>query len=337
MSLFATDAALLTDAPRPTTPSARPRADEPKPTMNAQVPDVACDEPSPPSLREHWSRMLPALIESALSHGLVRTAAMLHEASLEHAGITSDAIDTSRQRIDACAALDAALQQRQLHGELAFVPSLSSSRSGTPRFVTGVRWEELSHPAVAAYMVGELGDGAQAELRNFLEETLRDGALLLDLEPGVGTAVLTALSWAGGTVHARAWQSDAMLHALISRNTAHAGLAGRLDLQASVASPADLQTRTTPSQTIIHLGSHSAAPFTSLLKSWASRATAVVWQTGAAQDQTQASALTSLGFTLFVLAEREGEMLLVPYAADASATTAFALSHAYVAALEHTA
>ena len=335
VSLFATDANLLNDARSASVSPARsgaPRKNSP--AIAATIPaDASSVAPLP--LADLWSQLLPALVDSALARGLVRTAAMLHETATEQPGVSPNAVSISRQRIDACAAVDAALQQRQLHGELAFVPSLSPASDGTARFMTGLCWDELAHPTVASFVDEELRDGAQAELRNFLEETLRDGAVLLDLEPGVGTAIASALTWPGGRVTARAWQPDRVLHALIARNATHAGCAARLDLQAHAASAAELHSRTMPTNAIIHIGSQAVAPFKAVLKLFAQRSAAIAWRADLETSDIQADALSALGYTPFVIGVRDGAMELVPWQDDDGATMAFALSRNYVNLLEN--
>jgi hypothetical protein len=306
MSLFATDSSLLE-------PVAESRTDH------------TSEDPA-----EALASLLPQLVADALHRGHVRSAAMTFEQAASLLPFDHPAMQHARQLLDQCAAADAALQQRQIAGEMVVVPSLTECAPGVPRFQFGVSEAELGHPTVIAFLRDEQDTGAQAELRNFLEQAMLDGDDYIDLDPGAGAGVLSACTMSSGRMVAVT--ADAVLQQLIIRNARQFSGAGESHSPVQVVSDiTEATTLITPARTIVHLGSLPASSVVSAGSSWRDHAIAFAWD---AADPSAAfyvqQELEQLGASSFVMAEDEEGMSLAPFRIGCGATTAFALSERFI-------
>lgn len=128
--------------------------------------------------------------------GLLRTAGFS-----ESANRRLEALVAKAPFIDAIAAAASATNERQTvdgwlaetHGEATrtLIPSASLNTDGLPRFVVAMPRD--AGDALIDSITRELSqDGADSELRNFLDEILIEEMAFIDFDPGVGFAVLTA-------------------------------------------------------------------------------------------------------------------------------------------------
>lgn len=325
MSLFATDPALLRPreaAAAPTPPHATPAhvpapAAAPMAAIGAAAPAVA-----------PWQALLPALVDGALRRGHVRAAALLAESAAAMASDDGDSLTFATQLIDTVAAVDAALQRRQLAGEAVLVPSLVESAPGLPRFAIGLTFHELALPAVRDFVEGELGDGHDAELRTFLDQLLAAGDVYLDLAPGAGAALLTAATHPARP-KAVAWCAEAALTTVLVRNVHAAGAESQVQVVSGHATPEAIDARA-GARTIIHVGT-DASLLRGGLTRWSVRPTVIAFRTGAATTADTMAALDAAGFECFALT---AAMELVPLVRAPRASVGFALSPACSAQLE---
>lgn len=312
MSLFATDSSLMETA-----------IGSWSPTPSAGLPaDVLAS-------------LLPQLVADALSRGHVRSAAMTFEQAASLLPFDHPAMQTARQLLDRCAATDTALQQRQIAGEMVIIPSLTESAPGIPRFHVGVTEAELAHPAVVAFLQAEQETGAQAELRNFLEQALLDADRYIDLDPGVGAGVLSALSLASGPIVAV--PGDDTLRALLARNAGQVAGAERRPGASPVQFAADIAeacATVTAERTVIHLGDLPVSTIAMYAASWHAYPIAFAWDASDASVAPYAQQeLEQFGASSFVMAEDEEGLTLSPFREGCGATTAFALTESFIDSL----
>jgi hypothetical protein len=332
MSLFATDAALLAPAPHNSAGASQQCDDDAEALVVSRSgvrPAVAFA-----SAADVWCALLPQLTQHALRHGAVRSAALLVESAMSVMQDDDPAISQALRLVDAAAATDAAIQCRQLAGDMCVLPSQTTHTSGEPRFLVGIAWDEISHGAVQSFVQHELADGADVELRNFLDETLRPTDVLIDLDPQVGVCALTTLSAANGAGRVHVWQRDPVLLRLLQRNVTAAGYGERCTLTAGTPGTSELSRFAGDSRLVVHLGAESTDTIAAALGSWAPHACCIAWSTQAEwAPDCVAAVLDTAGFHSFVLAVRDDALELVPYAANEEAAYAFALSPAFVASL----
>jgi hypothetical protein len=333
MSLFAVDPSLLVAPDASRAPGAGVQPVRAVPSAVAAPRDGG--EAVPGSAAAAWRALLPTLVSHALARGHVRSAALLHDTGVSHLPTGGSATQTTAALIDASARTDVLLQRRQLAGEALAVPSLTTAPDGTPRFLLGVQWAELAHPIVQAVVLGELAQGVQVELRNFLDEVLRETDRFVDLEPAVGVAILTALSAPSGCSQVVAVQTDATLHAVLSRNVAAAGASAAVTLCADASDIEALVARDTSHRLLMHTGRASARTIAPLLASARDRAIAIACTI---DDSTDLDALGDVfdaaGLLPLMLVSAGDECELAAFDADAGATYCFALSPAFVASVE---
>ncbi|HEY0931753.1 MAG TPA: hypothetical protein VGE27_17650 [Gemmatimonas sp.] len=313
MSLFATDTSLL-----------------------APVMENWTDQTSAESPADAIASLLPQLVADALQRGHVRSAAMTFEQAAALLPFDHPAMQHARELLDRCSAADAAMQQRQLAGEMVVIPSLTERAPGVARFHFGATEAELAHPTVMAFLRAEQDTGAHAELRNFLEQALLHGDHYIDLDPGVGVGVLSARTMSSGRMVAVT--ADATLQQVIARNAQYlsaeiAELAGATPVQV-VSDIADATAMITPQRTVLHLGTLPVSSIAEHAAGWRDHAIAYAWD---ASDASSAfyvqQELEQLGASSFVMAEDEEGMSLSPFRIGCGATTAFALSERFIETL----
>lgn len=312
MSLFATDSSLI----------------EP---VVASWTDQPSEQPA-----DALAALLPQLVADALQRGHVRSAAMTFEQAASLLPFDHPAMQHARRLLDQCASADAAVQQRQIAGELVVIPSLTEYAPGAPRFQFGVTEAELGHPTVLAFLRAEQDTGAQAELRNFLEQALLGDDNYIDLDPGAGAGVLSACTMSSGRMVAVT--ADPVLQQLIARNAQQFGRDEgvtpsdqQVPLVQIVSDIAEATDLITPARTIVHLGSLPASSVVSAGSGWRDHAIAFAWD---AADASVAfyvqQELEQLGASSFVMVEEDGEMTLSPFRIGCGATTAFALTERFI-------
>lgn len=349
MSLFAVDSSILT-APAPAPPKAAALASIAAPPAAAVAPSPATTPRAASAAADAsdaWRAILPHLTDAALARGHVRAAALMHESATRRIDAGDPSMEAARAMLDACSATDALMQRRQIAGEMTAVPSRTDRTPGTPRFLIGLQWDEITHPAVQAFVQDEITDGAQAEYRNFLDETLRDRDMLLDLDAGVGVGVFTALSPLTATprdVTVRAWCADTTLRDLLQRNLDAVTLAAGATLAVGVPDPREFVTSPKHGRVIMHLGAQSVTAVGALAP-LAKRSVAIAFAiTNHAADAHTAhahdahAAFEDAGFECFVLALGDEGIELSPLrdvdaAANAGAGYGFALSPAFMTSL----
>lgn len=311
MSLFATDSSLMETA------------------IGSWSPPLSAGLPA-----DVLANLLPQLVADALLRGHVRSAAMTFEQAASLLPFDHPAMQTARQLLDHCAATDAALQQRQIAGEMVIIPSLTESAPSIPRFHVGVTETELAHPAVVAFLQAEQETGAQAELRNFLEQALLDADRYIDLDPGVGAGVLSALSLASGPVVAV--PGDDTLRALLARNAPQvAGAERRSGSPVQFAADiAEACATVTAERAVIHLGDLPVSTIAMYAAAWHAYPIAFAWDASdASVAQYAQQELEQFGASSFVMAEDEEGLTLSPFREGRGATTAFALTESFIDSL----
>lgn len=128
--------------------------------------------------------------------GLLRTSGFS-----ESANRRLDALVAKAPLVDAVAAVASATNERTIvdfwlaenHGDATrtLIPSASLTAEGLPRFVVALPRD--AGDALVESITAELSyDGADSELRNFLDEILIEEMAFIDFDPGVGFAILTA-------------------------------------------------------------------------------------------------------------------------------------------------
>jgi len=240
-----------------------------------------------------------------------------------------------RQTLNADAAVAALIGR----GAGALVPSASVRRDGAPRFVLTTCGAEDAATAIDREHVG---NGADAELRLFLDDALRDGDRYVDVEPAAGFAVLSAATAAAAVsavaLCADAAQRDALVSSakwsdVSDRVTIHVG---RALTDISLSPPAAGRT------TIVHVGSAAAvAPAMASIRSALERREigAVAWRCGTAAEssldaehlQVAAAVLGVFGFQHFALAQGVDGLELVPAEVMASNEMIFSLEAGFLA------
>lgn len=334
MSLFATDATLLGPS---TAVAGAMRRDVPSESATASAPayehvqtTASIDTPDSPAV---WSARLPVVVDAALRRGHVRAAALLHEVATSHLSADDPALLASRALIDGAAAADAAIQQRQLAGDALVIPSLTEVRPGQPRFFIGLQWHEMAHPIVQDVVTRELSDGSQAELRNFLDESLCATDTFLDLEPGIGIGLFTALSAPNGVAGVYAVQHDAGMHAILRRNIDRSCPATRVALRADLGGVAEC-LRSARGRIIMHVGTRPLDALQSSLTHMRTRAAAVILDLTSDNASASLATLDSMGFQSFALVSHAGEIELMPFEEGCGAEYAFALSPRFINSVE---
>lgn len=334
MSLFATDATLLgsstavAGAVRREVPSERATA-----TAQAYEHVQTTASIDTPDSTAVWSARLPVAIEAALRRGHVRAAALLHEAATSHLSTDNPALLASRSLIDGAAAADAAIQQRQLAGDALVIPSLTEVQPGHPRFFIGLQWNEMAHPIVQDVVTRELSDGSQAELRNFLDESLCATDTFLDLEPGIGIGLFTALSAPNGVNGVYAVQRDPGLHAILRRNIDRSYPAATVALRADRRGVAEC-VRSARGRLVAHVGTHPLDVLQSALAQMRTRAAAVILDLTSDNASASLGTLDSMGFRSFVLVSNAEEIELLPFEERYGAQYVFALSSRFIDSVE---
>ncbi len=334
MSLFATDATLLGRSGRAAgavtceTPSVGAPATA---QAHERVPPTASTD-SQGSIAA-WSARLPFVVEAALRRGHVRAAALLHEMATGHLSHDDPALLAARALIDGTATADASIQQRQLAGDALVIPSLTEVRPGHPRFFIGLTWDEMAHPEVQDIVTRELSEGSQAELRNFLDESLCATDTFLDLEPGIGIGLFTALSAPNGVAGVYAVQHDTGLHAILRRNIDRSRDAAKVVLSTDLSGVMQFASGSR-GRLIMHLGAQPLDALTSTLAHLRARAAAVVLDLTSDIAPASLAMLHSMGFHSFVLVSNADDTELMPFEVGCGAGCVFALSPSFIASVE---
>jgi hypothetical protein len=198
-----------------------------------------------------------------------------------------------------------------------------------------VQWAELAHPVVHAVVRGELADGVQVELRNFLDEVLRDDDLYIDLEPEAGVAVLTALSAPTGRPQIVAVQADATLRACVTRNITAADGGETATVLSDASGIAKIMTRAASQRVILHTGHAAAETIASRLTALQHHAVAVACIIDDATDlDALGDVFDSAGLLPLMLVSADDECELAAFDPNVGATYCFALSPSFVESLE---
>jgi hypothetical protein len=319
MSLFTTDAALLSDAP------GEPRCD----ANDQRVTSHAIQRGS-----DVWRTLLPMLTTAALQRGHIRSAALAYEHALAQFEHTDSGIVATRTLLDAVSAGDARSQRRQLDGETVLIASQSATADGLPRFTIGLTVDELDLRDAQQFALDEAHQGAQPEVRNFLDDVLRDDDGMLDLDPGAGAALFTALTHPSAAITAHAWCVDRMQQNILRRNARAAQCCARVTLHDATFSTASIAALRPPSRYIVHLGRERTEILDDVLTVSAQRPLAVAWQRDTLHSSAVARTLRQAGMDSFALAVRDGESELVPLERARNAAYGFALTDAFIATLD---
>jgi hypothetical protein len=102
-----------------------------------------------------------------------------------------DAVDSARNAAAERNTVDQWLAADHGDALRTFIPSATLTGAGIPRFVVAVP-RDADQRVLHAISSELAGNGADAELRNFLDEILTDELAFIDFDPGVGFAALTA-------------------------------------------------------------------------------------------------------------------------------------------------
>ena len=234
-------------------------------------------------------------------------------------------------------ATDAALSGIISAAGAPLIPSVSIRNDGTPRFVLRIP----DAVAAAGAMASEHGaHGADAELRLFLDEALRDGDRFVDAAPGVGFVALSAAS-GSASVSVIALCDDAVQRTAFETSAQWSNVAANLVCRTQTTIGELSLTPATPGgSTIVHAGSAaSVAPMLSAVLPALERREigAVAWRCGTADEtgrdaeslQVAAAVLGVFGFQHFALAHGVDGTELVPAEAMASNEMIFSLNMAF--------
>ncbi len=303
--------------------------------------DARWGEAQPGDPAEALAKLLPMLVAHALSHGNARTAAITLESASSLLPDTHPAMQSSLSLIDSCSELDAAMVQRHIAGDVVVMSSQTASAPGKPRFHFGASRTELMHPAVLALLNAELVEaGAQPELRNFMEVAFLPGDHYLDLEPGAGAAVLTAISLFAGRVIVVT--TDELLHTLIARNAsqqytipASTEHSAKPEFTESLEAACTRAFSNASQRTLVHLGNLPVAAIAQQLRARRGQPFAIAWN---ASDAALAGLIQhefeEFGASSFTIGEDAEGLALQRFRPDCGATTAFALNESFIESLD---
>lgn len=290
---------------------------------------------------EHASFPSPDEVASELHLlGLLRSAG-LHEAAdrrldtLVSRAPFVDAVDAARNAAAERRSIDRWLAEQHGGALRTFVPSATLNAEGLPRFVVAVPRD--ANDSVLQSIRDELaGRGADAELRNFLDEILTDELAYIDFDPGVGFAVLSAASAPVPATAACAVSEVAgevlALDASIDASELGAFIRVLRNVNASVTVDSLVnETLSDAREFVVHAGIASAVPGVvhgALGAIRDGRLAAVTWRSVQRPGDSPMSGdafhheidnagtvLGVLGFTHFALAQVHDDVELVPLAA----------------------
>jgi hypothetical protein len=235
-------------------------------------------------------------------------------------------------------------------GTRTFIPSATLDAEGLPRFVVAVPRD--AGATVMHSIACELSqNGADAELRNFLDEILIDELAFLDFDPGIGFAALTAatapvpavVTCAVSAVAGEMLALDSAIHAsaLSSFVRVLRNVNGTVTTDVLVNDVLD-DTR----EVVVYAGSALAVPAVvhgALNAIRDGRVAAVAWRCVQRSGDVQLSdetfnfeidsagtVLSVLGFSHFALAQMDDDVELIPLAAAAGNSLVISLSREYL-------
>lgn len=239
------------------------------------------------------------------------------------------------------------------HGDAArtLIPSASLNAEGLPRFVVALPRD--AGDALIESITAELSyDGADSELRNFLDEILIEELAFIDFDPGVGFAVLTAATapipaTAVCAVSARASEVLALDVAVEASGVDELVTVIR-NVNASVTVDELLANRMSDArEVVVHAGAAAAIPGVvagSLSSIRDGRISAFTWRCQqrigdvpmmdedfARGIDNASTVLSVLGFRHFAIAQVADDVELVPISAIAGNTIVISLSREYLA------
>lgn len=238
------------------------------------------------------------------------------------------------------------------HGEAhrTLIPSATLNTDGIPRFVVALPRD--AGPALLTAITAELSqDGADSELRNFLDEMLIEDQAFIDFDPGIGFAVLTAATApvpANNVFAVSANASEVLaLDAAVEATEVAELVTVIRNVNSSVTIDDLMSNRMADArEAIVHAGIAGAVPSivaNALNTIRDGRISAVVWRcvqrVGDApmlegefdhDIDNAGTVLSVLGFSHFVLAQINDDIELVPFGSVNGNTLVVSLSREYL-------
>jgi hypothetical protein len=272
-----------------------------------------------------------------------------------------DALVSKAPLIDAVAAAASATIERKTvdawlaeqHGDASrtLIPSASLNAEGLPRFVVALP-RDASDAVVASVNAELTENGADSELRNFLDEILVEELAYIDFDPGVGFAALSAATapvpaTSVCAVSPRASEVLA-LDMSVQSSMVDETMTVIRNVNASVNVDDLLNNRMSDArEVVVNAGAPSAVPAIvsgALNAIRDGRVSAITWRcqqrTGdvlmhdeefARDIDNAGTVLAVLGFQHFAIAQIEDDVELVPLGAVAGNTIVISVSREYLA------
>jgi hypothetical protein len=298
----------------------------------------------------------PDEIESELQLlGLLRVAGMSQAANrrletLAARAPYADSVVEAQSAAKERRAVDEWLAEHHGDALRTLIPSASVNTDGQPRFVVAMPrdGDEALMEAIRAELSGQ---GADGELRNFLDEVLVDDLAYIDFDPGVGFAALTAATAPVPATAVCAVTDHAGTVLALDAAVEASGLTENVRVLRNVNATVTVDTLASSLMSdarefVVHAGIASVVPAVAqgaLTAIRDGRVSAMTWRsvqrvgdhlmddhTFAHEIDNAGTVLAVLGFTHFALTQVGDDVELVPLAAVAGNTIIVSLSREYL-------
>ncbi|MEP6781992.1 MAG: hypothetical protein ABJC26_18985 [Gemmatimonadaceae bacterium] len=246
--------------------------------------------------------------------------------------------------------VDAWLSNEHGDSPRTLIPSASLTTEGLPRFVVALP-RDASDALLLSVQRELSSEGADPELRNFLDEILTDELAYIDFDPGIGFAALTAATAPVPATYVYAVSSRASEVLALDVAVASSAVNESMQVLRNVNGNVTVDmlandTMTDTREMVVYAGIASAVPAIvhgSLNAIRDGRVAAIVWRcmqrvgdmmldeyAFAHEIDNAGTVLSVLGFTHFALAQVEDDVELVPLAAVAGNSIVVSLSREYL-------
>jgi hypothetical protein len=264
---------------------------------------------SPMSIDSSTIEAVDRAAQALFQNGLCATAEALYERLAEQPG--ADPMYRHRAALAREAHRADAAARMAMQSGLVPLPSAQRTASGAPRFVAMLPEDALLDSATEQRFTAELaGDGVDAELRHFLDETMSGDSAFVDLDAGEGLAACSALTAPAPAVQVVARVMNAAMAEALHASAALLSAAGRLSIVASDAELIAAISATSARWVHVRAGDAGDVPaaMAALMGAiHAGRIASIVWRLPAAgealgpAEATAGTVLSVLGFQHFVV------------------------------------
>ena len=289
------------------------------------------------------------LIAFLRSAGLPESARRRLERLLSRAPLI-DAADIVKEQAGERHVVDRWLVNNHGNASRTFIPSAALNADGVPRFVVAVP-RDASAAVMHAVSCELTQDGADAELRNFLDEILVDELAYIDFDPGIGFAALSAATAPIPALATCAVSGDASemlaLDAAIESTPVSAFMRVLRNVKGTITTDHIVnEVLDDAMETVIYAGSAHSVPAIvhgALNSIRDGRVAAVAWRcvqrpgdiqvgedTFNFEIESAGTVLSVLGFSHFALAAVDDDVELIPLTSAAGNSLVVSLSREYL-------